>query len=179
MDLDQEELSNSSVGPNLAQSVRCDLCCMIFSSKGVLQTHVKTVHEKLKPFKCDKCPRVFAQNINLSTHVKNKHTGYLEMQINDQYFECNQCTTQIFKTKTGLKRHMMKSHEEECILDGSDLEVCGVCQLVFSTKGNLKTHIKNIHESKRRPFACRHCKAKFNQKGNLESHIEVRHEKIR
>lgn len=49
---------------------------------------------------------------------------------------------------------------------------CPECSKGFSYKGNLKSHIQNVHNGERR-FQCPHCKKHFSHKGNLQCHIRV------
>ncbi len=44
-----------------------------FDCIGNLSSHVKTVHENLKPFECQFCPLKFGQKGNLKAHVQRMH----------------------------------------------------------------------------------------------------------
>jgi len=59
-----------------------------------------------------------------------------------------------------------------------DLETpisCSICQANFSTKGNLKTHIDDVHNEKK-PHKCSKCDCSYSQKSNLKRHIADVHE---
>ncbi len=64
----------------------CHLCSKKFRSKGNLETHVRTVHEKVRPFVCAKCPKNFGQKINLLTHVRNKHERVIVVKKGEKYY---------------------------------------------------------------------------------------------
>jgi uncharacterized Zn-finger protein len=55
---------------------------------------------------------------------------------------------------------------------------CSLCDYKFSTKGNLKTHIKQVHD-KIKDVQCSLCEYKFSTKGNLKTHIKQVHDKIK
>ena len=48
---------------------------------------------------------------------------------------------------------------------------CDKCDKIFSQKGHLKTHIKSIHD-KVRDYNCDRCEKSFSQKGDLNKHIQ-------
>ena len=52
---------------------KCNLCGKDFSQTSSLKQHVKSVHDKLKPYKCNKCGKSFSQLGNLKKHMDNRH----------------------------------------------------------------------------------------------------------
>ena len=52
------------------------------------------------------------------------------------------------------------------------------CDYSYSLKGNLKQHIKSVHEGKN-PFQCNLCDYKCTKKGILEKHRVSAHEEIK
>gem|GEM_PF-4834878 len=59
--------------PNSTTSHVCATCGKAFKKKGNLNRHIKTVHEKQKPFKCEHCGRTFGQKEHLNKHIKVVH----------------------------------------------------------------------------------------------------------
>ena len=75
---------------------------------------------------------------------------------------------------------------KESDLDPSNLEImdskieerkCQFCGKVFSSKGNLKEHLKHVHEGIK-AYKCYVCHKTFSQNGNLKSHISSVHDGI-
>ena len=78
----------------------CLTCSKVFSTKGNLKTHVKTVHEKQKNYTCDRCDKSFTQNHSLQTHVKTVH----EKQRNYNCDYCDKSFTQNITLQTHVER---------------------------------------------------------------------------
>ena len=55
---------------------------------------------------------------------------------------------------------------------------CQKFQKEFTTNGNLKIHIQNVHE-KLKLYQCIICDSKFGQKFGLKNHIKNAHEEIK
>ena len=53
--------------------------------------------------------------------------------------------------------------------------MCQDCEKIFSTKGNLKSHIESVHEGKK--FACSQCNHEFALKSSLSKHEKRKHKK--
>ena len=55
---------------------------------------------------------------------------------------------------------------------------CDKCNKEFNRNGNLKRHIKAIHD-KIKDFECDKCNKSFSQNGHLQQHIKLIHDKIK
>ena len=52
---------------------KCSICSKLYRTKGILNTHIKNVHEHLRPFKCLMCSKQFAAKAHLDVHVQTVH----------------------------------------------------------------------------------------------------------
>ena len=55
------------------------------------------------------------------------------------------------------------------------VENCDNCEQSFTSSGNLNTHIRAVHES-RKDHKCDHCGKCFSESENLKRHIKTIHE---
>lgn len=99
--------SRQSRPPRLIMSVEGQ----IFSypqqtTKGHLQTHIKSVHEGLK-FQCPQCEHKATRERNLHMHIKSVHEGLK--------FQCPHCDHKATQNSS-LKEHIKSIHEGEVIL---------------------------------------------------------------
>ena len=53
----------------------CSICDAKFAAKHNLNSHIRKVHDKIKPFICSLCHHPFADNWHLKTHIANVHGG--------------------------------------------------------------------------------------------------------
>ena len=51
---------------------------------------------------------------------------------------------------------------------------CSHCPYACGRAGDLKTHVRTVHE-KRRDHVCSYCHAAFGQAGNLRAHVRTQH----
>ena len=51
---------------------------------------------------------------------------------------------------------------------------CDHCNMTFTAKGNLKTHVLSVHE-KRLDFACEHCGKMWPTLNTLKNHVRKTH----
>ncbi len=83
----------------------CPFCEKGFSQKSALRTHIKTMHEHLKPYRCvfENCNAAFSLKVSLKEHMV-EHTGQFP-------YICMWCQ-KGFKQKGNLKIHVQKRHEQ-------------------------------------------------------------------
>ena len=53
---------------------------------------------------------------------------------------------------------------------------CDLCQMKFTTKGNLNKHVISVHEKNYRPNPCRVCQKSFKKRTLLTLHIREEHD---
>ena len=78
-------------------------------------------------------------------------------------------STEQSKKKNVLKGRSLKSEK----LKAKKKHICEVCETECSTSGNLKIHMRNIHEGFR--FPCEECGYQTGQKPNLMRHMLAMH----
>ena len=86
---------------HLPKRFECESCDKRFSSNNVLNTHVKTVHEKnITWFKCEKCNTDYKRKEYLDRHLRTVH-------VNEVTYPCKICD-ETFYTKHRLRLHEIK-----------------------------------------------------------------------
>ena len=139
-------------------------CKKRFKRRKDLNRH-KSVHSSDKPFECEECNQRFKKQSYLMLH-KSVHS-------NVKQFECNvnNCN-KIFKQKSGLSNHKMRSHS------GLKRHKCfhNNCDQTFITSTELKLHIAYKHSTKR-PFECnfQKCNSSFKTPQHLNRHKKTVH----
>ena len=166
--------------------LNCDLCEYEGSKNGLIH-HKKSVHDR--KFQCDACPKTYPHPYALKEHKLFVHEGLR--------LTCDLCDFQ--GTKESLKHHKNSVHEQkfkcdQCEYNGTRLNYlrdhieskhmgirhdCHQCDATFAIKGNLKTHIKEIHGDENQGEAatllCDQCEFTTNKKAKLKGHIEAVH----
>ena len=110
-------------------------------------------------FKCEICDNNFSTNMSKTQHIKNVH-GKLKK------FSCNVCKKHFGKKET-LSFYIRNYHQE-----GPRNFKCVFCEKSYTQSGNLKTHIKTVHEGQRN-YKCDLCEKCFTESGTLKIHKEV------
>ena len=81
----------------------CSVGMRVFGMKGGLSSHIKLVHENMKPFKCDKCPIQFKSQVALKRHVLCVHEKL-------RLHPCPECKNEFGYQET-LQAHFKYVHE--------------------------------------------------------------------
>ena len=150
----------------------CDFPCL---SARTLKRHLDFVHKNV----CDICHRTLHDKSKLRIHVNTVHGGVAEKKYSykkksrqkrqiphkerdtNEKFKCDFCT-KLFSTKQNLMIHKCRNQK------------CNFCMKYF-TSSNLQTHIKRNHEEQK----CDSCGKSFKYAGDLKKHIKTIHEGLR
>lgn len=144
------------------EQLTCDICEKICSSRKVLYSHKKYVHEGLrwgaKNFKCKLCLEVFNSKYKKSKHWHQVHRNG---QVNAR--TCHFCNA-AFELYEEFKNHI-ESHPK-CF-------ICITCGHFFANASALLVHKeshKKIDEDLRQ-FICDVCSHRLSTKGQLQIHM--------
>ncbi|VDI20981.1 KRAB domain-containing zinc finger protein [Mytilus galloprovincialis] len=157
-----------------------NLCPKTFTRASGKLIHMKTVHERLRPFKCDICTKTFSNRSNLQKH--------LMVHNNERPHKCQQCK-KAFRTRSNLKYHMDVVHVNKKTLK------CLICERVFKSQGNLTIHnrmkhkdelenqnlkvsdenMNSINTRNAKTLKCYKCKKIFKTKFSYNRHMKISH----
>lgn len=98
--------------------LQCSKCDKSFNQKGTLESHVLSMHEKVRPFVCNLCNCTFSQRGNLRAHVKKVHVPPGE---NEKAFKCEECSC-VFRRLATLNNHIAKVHSNTPSKQVSDVD---------------------------------------------------------
>ena len=166
----------------LPRIFQCDKCQKSYSDKGVLNRHMKTVHdpdrphpsELPRPHQCPMCPKAYPTKPLLNRHIKS-HTRPHISQL-PRPFQCNICQ-KTYTEKALLKRHM-KIHfkQKPDPNEIPELFDCNICSKSYTTKNSLRRHMKLHTEEKPEipeKFECYICPRKYSSRNALTRHMKT------
>ena len=78
----------------------CNICKKGFSKAGYLKTHVKEVHEGLKPYKCSLCDYRSGRSNIIKLHIASVHSDR----------KCSKCD-EILPSREEMKKHVKTVHK--------------------------------------------------------------------
>lgn len=144
------------------ESLTCDVCDKVCSSRKVLYSHKKYVHEGIRwgssVYKCKLCFEDFDSKYKKSKHWHQVHrNGQLKVRT------CHYCNSN-FELYEDFKNHI-DSH--------SDCLICLTCGQFFPDSSALLVH-KESHkqiDEELRQFICDVCSHRLSTKGQLEVHM--------
>lgn len=140
---------------NLTQRkmLSCKHCDRQFKHKFNLKIH-EAVHTGDKPLACEQCGAAFVMRNRLKQHMKT-HKIY-RCDLESCTFTCDKWTL--------LRKHISERHKKKC----------PSCSRKFSSDECLERHVLT-HEL---VLKCSHCDLSYSNKSNLTSHVRSVHEKI-
>ena len=141
----------------------CEDCEFAAKTKRILQSHWISVHNRVgKKFKCEQCSYSTVRKSNLKTHVEQIHDKIMR-------HSCEKCG-EVFLRKLALGRHLELVHGI-----GDKKFKCEKCPYSSFLKKNVYIHIRGVHE-KIRNHVCEDCSFATSVKANLKRHRESVHE---
>lgn len=126
--------------------------------QSVLDTHIKSVHTKVKDVICAECGLPCLDIGHLNAHVKLVHD-----KIRDH--KCPHCSNKFGK-KSGLNRHIKQVHNKVKY-------TCEKCGKKLSSEGRLKGHLEKC-EGKLK-FPCDKCENSYKLQSSLNRHVQKDH----
>ena len=142
-------------------TIPCHLCDKFLGSKYLLESHIKTVHEKanISRVLCGDCGKTFKKRRDLMRHVGRVHS--------DQRFDCKECGKKLVSAEY-LLRHFQTYHT------GREPMKCPQCEKTFYREINLQIHVRDGPD-KLKPFYCDMCQFKCARLNNLNLHRKNTH----
>lgn len=93
-----------------SSTLKCDTCKALFTTRGSLTKHVRTVHEGEKPYRCQECSKAFTRSCNLILHVKSKHSRDPTLHV------CALCD-RTYVSRGNLQSHVRSVHKLRLVSD--------------------------------------------------------------
>lgn len=151
----------------MTDKYKCEYCKINYSSKSVLETHIKRKHTHQKDFKCDECTEDFYTKADLNVHKLKEHID----DTNALHCIVDGCT-KLFYNESHLVKHF-KTHEKK----NEILYVCEVCQKVYSNYDVYKSHKSEHKEPVVYKCTYEDCDKQYNRSNSLQQHIITQHTK--
>jgi Zinc-finger double-stranded RNA-binding/C2H2-type zinc finger/Zinc finger, C2H2 type len=118
-------------------------------------------HFKIKKHECTECQKRFTSSWKLKIHISYVHST-ADSGLQSPCPECHK----VFKNQSAMKNHL-KYHKPPQYK-------CKLCEKVYHSITNLKTHVSNVHEEKRE-FQCKYCDSCYFKNDHLNRHILTAH----
>ncbi|XP_059226750.1 zinc finger protein Xfin [Stomoxys calcitrans] len=153
-----EETPKTVVRKNKYYSEKiCEICERKFVNGKTLSKHIKTVHNKIKPFICNVCGKKTARKASLIIHMR-QHTGEKPLQ-------CKSCK---FSTRdpSVLHKHQMRHNRDAVKLK------CSLCDFSCIQANAYKHHMRLNHVESYKKIACDLCSYVTVNEDKLKAHKE-------
>ena len=137
----------------------CEFCSKCFDTKNGLKAHIR----RRKVHRCEiiECQKTFCSSYSLSKHLEFCHSSVGGDSLNSVI------------NKRDNKDALVENKKDKDItaLHNSNNNLCGICNIQFSTKGNLNQHMKNLHKTRQ----CKLCHKTFFSFITLSQHLKNCH----
>jgi uncharacterized Zn-finger protein len=143
------------------ENVKCDICEKICSTRKVLYSHKKLVHEGVKwglKFECKLCKETFE-----SKYKKSKHWGQVHRNGQIKFRQCHLCKSE-FQLFQDFKLHV-DAH--------TGYYICLTCGNFFTDESSLFLHQESHRkiEEELRQYVCDICSHRLSTKAQLLIHM--------
>ena len=142
-------------------TMACHLCGKFLKNQLLLESHIKTVHEKINSSSalCGDCGKTFKSKHILRRHVDRVHS--------EQTLNCKECGKKL-KNGDSLLKHVRLYHS------GREPIKCDKCDKSFYEERTLQKHVSDVHD-KLKPFYCDICQFQCARLSNLNLHRRKSH----
>ncbi len=140
---------NTHTGNDSEKPYKCDLCNATFYLEKHRARHMRLKHRET--YECDCCDATFCIEKQKAKHMQIEHTG-----------KCDYCDVNFEETLS--KTTHMKTHFDP------PLHKCPHCDLTFSLKQNLKSHLYDLHT-----LICPDCGVYYKTTEDLFTHRSIEH----
>ncbi|XP_018019174.1 uncharacterized protein LOC108675658 [Hyalella azteca] len=140
------------------EQVQCETCGKTVL-KVSLKMHKIKMHSDFKE-QCDRCGEKYATKTDLLRHVNVVHLNIL-------LYACKQCNEK-FPTSDALRYHRVKMHEKPAFF-------CHICNKSYKRVGELNTHVKRVHNDRRKAEVCSYCGKEYYDRSGLRNHLVSKH----
>ena len=165
-ELDKERSEN----PTMDFSQRRLLMIKQFVEK-IAQDSLERCHE-IKPFSCNFCYKSFVCIHEMKEHTKVHDS---KSEVEDLRNKLRSLKSEVAEVEERLKKSENKASKWAPAEKMKMKFRCEVCYFKFKQKGDLKRHVKIIHE-KVRSFICKFCDLSFQTRGTLNRHVNSKHQ---
>lgn len=141
--------------------ITCDICKIPCASLAERDRHVYNQHDGVRTHICAICGRGYITKDDLTGHMKIVHADKEEYK-----YLCTECGAKFYKLSV-LQKHTEIRHKH--IRKFS----CTACGRLFTTNGNLKSHMLTHTEA--REFKCQLCPAEYKRKDCYLIHMTQKH----
>ena len=139
----------------------CEKCSYQSSQKICLIRHIDALHNKTK-LNCKICLKSYKWDADLRRHIESNHFKNPQANI---------CVCgKIYKTRRSLNLHKKTSHGTTEMID------CTKCPGEFKTASSFKLHVKLKHTDDRKIHYCNVCKYQSKLRSDVRRHIKQVHE---
>lgn len=179
--------SSSDEEPSSPMMVKhiCKFCLKEFKLNCILQRHRCKNMINMPSYPCDKCGIVYNRNDRLASHLRIKHNQ--NPAVKQVYHKCDMCDKKfarlgdVSRHKSVMHLQYISEHQKKVDVNvvakkssNTSLFKCLQCEKLFSTRYNMKIHMKVLHDCIKE-FKCLSCPREFGLKVMLDKHVRAVH----